>query len=217
MTLLRTATHPWQPQGTVYGTLLNFQREWDLWAPRMHDDPHKAPPQQPVLYVKSANTFNPAGQDLVLQDGIQEVDIGASLGLVMGDDGQVVAGGLMLDWSVPHASYFRPPVKFRCRDGYLGLPAAVSPWSETWAKLQIHVLCNGVPVQQVQLSTMKRAIPQLVADVNAFMTLQAGDVLMVGTDVLETGLRPRACAGDRIELQATGLPSLVQRVSGGAA
>lgn len=207
----------WQPRGTVYGTLLNFRREWDIRAPRMNDEPHKAPPQAPVLYVKSANTFNPAGQDLVLQDGIQEVDIGASLGLVMGDDGQVVAGGLMLDWSVPHASYFRPPVKFRCRDGYLGLPAAVSPWSETWAKLQIHVLCNGVPVQQVQLSTMKRAIPQLVADVNAFMTLQAGDVLMVGTDVLETGLRPRACAGDRIELQATGLPSLVQRVSGGAA
>ena len=216
MTLIRTVTHPWQPQGTVYGTLLNFEREWDLWAPRMHDDPHKAPPQQPVLYVKSANTFNPAGQDLVLQDGIQEVDIGASLGLVMGAEGQVVAGGLMLDWSVPHTSYFRPPIKFRCRDGYLGLPAAVTPWSDAWAHLEIQVLCNSLWVQKVQLSTLKRAIPKLVADVNAFMTLQAGDVLMVGTDVLETGLRPRAHAGDRIELQATGLPSLVQRVGGAA-
>jgi 5-oxopent-3-ene-1,2,5-tricarboxylate decarboxylase/2-hydroxyhepta-2,4-diene-1,7-dioate isomerase len=216
MTLIRTVTHPWQPQGTVYGTLLNFEREWDLWAPRMHDDPHKAPPQQPVLYVKSANTFNPAGQDLVLQDGIQEVDIGASLGLVMGAEGQVVAGGLMLDWSVPHTSYFRPPIKFRCRDGYLGLPAAVTPWSDAWTHLEIQVLCNSLWVQKVQLSTLKRAIPKLVADVNAFMTLQAGDVLMVGSDVLETGLRPRARSGDRIELQAKGLPSLVQRVGGAA-
>ena len=74
----------WTPQGTVYGTLLNFRREWDLWAPRMTQDPHKAPPKAPVLYVKSANTFAPAGQDLLLQDGVQEVDIGATLGLVTG-------------------------------------------------------------------------------------------------------------------------------------
>ena len=35
----------WQPAGTVYGCLLNFQREWDLWAPRMAQDPHKGPPK----------------------------------------------------------------------------------------------------------------------------------------------------------------------------
>jgi len=134
----------------------------------------------------------------------------------MGAEGQVVAGGLMLDWSVPHTSYFRPPIKFRCRDGYLGLPAAVTPWSDAWTHLEIQVLCNSLWVQKVQLSTLKRAIPKLVADVNAFMTLQAGDVLMVGSDVLETGLRPRARSGDRIELQAKGLPSLVQRVGGAA-
>ena len=29
----------WQPQGTVYGTLLNFQREWDLWAPKARPKP----------------------------------------------------------------------------------------------------------------------------------------------------------------------------------
>ena len=73
----------WQPAGTVYGCLLNFQREWDLWAPRMAQDPHKGPPKAPVLYVKSANTFNPSGT-LTLQDGVNEVDIGATLGLVMG-------------------------------------------------------------------------------------------------------------------------------------
>ena len=110
--------HPtWTPTGTVYGTLLNFHREWDLWCPRMTQDPHKAAPKAPVLYVKTANTFSPAGQDLLLQDGVTEVDIGASLGLVVGDDGQVAAAALLCDWSVPHASYYRPPVKFRCRDG----------------------------------------------------------------------------------------------------
>ena len=60
----------WTPQGTVYGTLLNFRREWDHWSARMTQDPHKAAPQAPVLYVKTANTFSPAGQDLWLQDGV---------------------------------------------------------------------------------------------------------------------------------------------------
>jgi 5-oxopent-3-ene-1,2,5-tricarboxylate decarboxylase/2-hydroxyhepta-2,4-diene-1,7-dioate isomerase len=42
----------------------------------MAQDPHKGPPKAPVLYVKSANTFNPSGT-LMLQDGVHEVDIGA--------------------------------------------------------------------------------------------------------------------------------------------
>ena len=86
---------PWQPSGTVYGTLLNFRREWDLWSPRMTQDPHKAPPKAPVLYVKTANTFCPAGQDLLLQDGVSEVDIGATLGLVIGAQAQVVGAVLL--------------------------------------------------------------------------------------------------------------------------
>jgi len=213
MQLIRTLQHPWQPQGTVYGTLLNFQREWDLWAPRMQDAPHKAPPQQPVLYVKSANTFNPAGHDLVLQDGVTEVDVGASLGLVMGDDGQVQGGALLLDWSVPHESYFRPPIKFRCRDGYLGLPQALTPFQSDWDKLEIEVLLNNAVVQRVALSTLKRSIAQLLADVGEFMALQAGDVLMVGTDCLQTGLRPSARAGDTVQIRAAGLESVVQKVT----
>ena len=48
---------PWQPQGTVYGTLLNFQREHALWVPKMAEAPYKAAPKAPVLYVKTANTF----------------------------------------------------------------------------------------------------------------------------------------------------------------
>ena len=217
MQIIRTLLHPWQPQGTVYGTLLNFQREWDLWAPRMHDDPHKAPPKQPVLYVKSANTFNAAGHDLVLQDGVTEVDVGASLGLVMGDDGQIQAGALLLDWSVPHTSYFRPPIKFRCRDGYLGLPLALTPFQTGWDQLNMEVLCNGVVVQRVALSTLKRSIPQLLADVSDFMSLQAGDVLMVGTDCLEDGQRPRARAGDKVEIRAAGFESVLQKVTTGGA
>ena len=206
---------PWTPQGTVYGTLLNFRREWNLWSARMTQDPHKAPPKAPVLYVKTANTFCPAGQDLLLQDGVSEVDIGATLGLVIGAQAQVVGAVLLNDWSVPHTSYYRPPVKFRCRDGFLGLPAQVTAGQvQDWAALQMEVRRNGELVQTVDLRELMRNMPALLADVGEFMTLQPGDVLMVGTDCLTDGMRPRAKAGDRVEISAPGFVSVVTNVKG---
>ena len=207
---------PWTPQGTVYGTLLNFRREWDLWSARMTQDPHKAAPKAPVLYVKTANTFCTAGQDLLLQDGVGEVDIGATLGLVMGARAQVVGAVLLNDWSVPHASYYRPPVKFRCRDGFLALPEQVTPCShpDAFAQLRIDVRRNGEHVQSVHLRDLVRAMPKLLADVGEFMTLQAGDVLMVGTDCLTDGSRPRAQAGDRVEISAPGFATVATQVRG---
>jgi 5-oxopent-3-ene-1,2,5-tricarboxylate decarboxylase/2-hydroxyhepta-2,4-diene-1,7-dioate isomerase len=201
----------------VYGTLLNFRREWDLWAPRMAQDPHKAAPNAPILYVKSANTFSPAGQDLLLQDGVTEVDIGATLGLVIGADVQVAGAVLLCDWSVPHASYYRPPVKFRCRDGFLALPKQVTTGQMAdWAALQIEVRRNGERVQMVDLRELVRDLPTLLADVGEFMTLQAGDVLMVGTDCLADGTRPRAKAGDRVEISAPGFSAVSVQVGGAA-
>ncbi len=221
MTLIRTPQTPWQPQGTVYGPLLNFRREWDLWAPRMTQDPYKAAPQAPVLFVKSANTFNPSGE-LVLQDGIAEVDIGATLGLVMGADGQPESVVLINDWAVPHASYYRPPVKFRCRDGYLGL-GTLRPWADLDVNdLRLRVTLNGAVVQTVDFSQLKRPLAQLLVDVAEFMSLQAGDVLMLGTDCLEDGTRPRARAGDTVRIEAAGFAPLSQTLisalnTGGAA
>ncbi len=205
----------WTPSGTVYGTLLNFRREWDLWSARMTQDPHKAPPKAPVLYVKTANTFCPAGQDLLLQDGVTEVDIGATLGLVIGAQAQVVGAALLNDWSVPHTSYYRPPVKFRCRDGFLGLPQQVTAGAvQDWAALQITVRRNSEQVQTVELSGLVRNIPTLLADVGEFMTLQPGDVLMVGTDCLADGARPRAKAGDRVDISAPGFSTVTTHVKG---
>ncbi len=207
----------WFPQGTVYGTLLNFRREWDLWFARMTQDPHKAPPRAPVLYVKTANTFCPAGQSLLLQDGVSEVDIGATLGLVIGTQAKVVGAVLLNDWCVPHTSYYRPPVKFRCRDGFLGLSAqATAGQMQDWATLQLQVRRNGELVQTVELRELMRNMPALLADVGEFMTLQPGDVLMVGTNCLADGSRPRAKAGDRVEISAPGFASVVTTVRGAA-
>ena len=212
----------WLPAGTVYGTLLNFRREWDLWAPKMTEAPYKAAPNAPVLYVKTANTFAPCGADIAVPG---EVEVGAALGLVIGDfepnlppalDGQAQAAinkrvtgcVLLADLSLPHASYYRPPIKFRNRDGFLGCGPVLQAVPDL-STLALELRINGTLAQRIELSTLVRDAATLLRDVSEFTTLQAGDVLMLGTDCLPDGTRPRAKAGDRIEISAPGFAPLV--------
>lgn len=190
------------PSGTVYGTLLNQRSEYEALAPHMHDAPYKAPPTAPVLYVKTANTFSPDGTTIALPARVAEVEVGATVALVIDSGGQVQGCVLMNDLSIPHASLFRPPVKFKCLDGFLGVGSevrAVDP-----ASVQIEVLVNGELRQTVRFDALVRDPRQLLADVLEFMTLGEGDVLMLGCDAS----RPRAKAGDRIELRSAALGTL---------
>ena len=203
---------PWRPEGTVIGTLLNFQREHALWAPRMHEPPYKAPPRAPVLYVKTANTFTPSGGVIALPTGAA-VEVAASPGLVMGAGG--VAGVVLFnDVAIAHDSYYRPPVKTRCVDGFLGLGPACVPLAQLGglaglAALQVELHINGVHRHTAALAELVRDAATLLADVGAFMTLRPGDVLMLGSDCLPDGTRPLVGAGDTVEITAPGFPPTV--------
>ncbi len=198
------------PFGTVYGTLLNFRREVDAWQDRAQQPPYKAAPQAPVLYVKTANTWTTHGQPIAVPASVPQVEIGATAGLVMGAANTVAQVVLMNDLSVPHASFFRPPVKFKCLDGFLGIGAQAVPLASVadLTALRLTVKVNGAVVQEVDFAELVRSPSQLVTDVSAFMTLRAGDVLMVGCDVLPSGVRPLAAVGDRIDIDVPGFPTL---------
>ena len=204
-------TLPYHPSGTVYGTLLNFQRECALWAPRMAQAPYNAPPTAPVLYVKTANTVTRSGHAIALPKGVAEVEVAASLGLVAGEGGRVASAVLLNDVAIPHESYYRPPVKFRCVDGFLGVGDALRPVTDLGelAALVLELRLDGVMRQRTALTDLVRDAARLWADVNAFQSMRPGDVLMVGTDCLEDGSRPRAKVGDSVEITATGFAPLV--------
>ncbi|MDD0840367.1 fumarylacetoacetate hydrolase family protein [Curvibacter sp. HBC61] len=205
---------PWQPAGTVYGVLLNFEHEHTLWRPRMLEAPYQAPPQAPVLYIKTANTWNPDGGQVTVPADAPGVEAGATLGLVRDAQGQWAAA-LLNDFSLPHDSYFRPPVKYRCRDGFLGTPAALRPLGSLaeLATLSLSVHVNGELRQSVDLGRLRRDAATLWADVNDFMTLRPGDVLMLGCDVAADGGRPLLRPGDTVELSAPGFAPLRHHLS----
>ncbi|CAN1494432.1 MhpD 2-keto-4-pentenoate hydratase/2-oxohepta-3-ene-1,7-dioic acid hydratase (catechol pathway) [Burkholderiaceae bacterium] len=216
-------THELPIHGTVYGVLLNSNAEWQSASAHMNEAPYKAPPVAPVLYVKTANTWSINGSNIPVPADVPEVEIGATLGVVLGLPNAAGAphlrGFVLLnDVSIPHSvdaqGFYRPPVKYKCLDGFLGVGPNLVPASDVAHPnaLQLEVRINGVVRQTVHLADMRRLLPDLLADVNDFMTLQAGDVLMLGLGICqdgpEAGHRPRARVGDVIDIQALNLPSL---------
>lgn len=199
------------PQGTVYGTLLNFRSEAAALAAQMQEAPYKAPPKAPVLYVKPANTWSFDGDAIPVPARVAQVETGATLAMVMKAPGQVAGYVLMNDFSVPHASFFRPPVKFKCLDGFLGIGGELADIDPASVTLELRI--NGELRQTVGFNALVREPARLLADVSDFMTLGAGDLLMIGCG----WPRPLAQAGDRIELSAPGLGKLGNTLVGEAA
>lgn len=200
---------------TVYGTLLNFRGEFDAWAPRMNEAPYKAPPKAPVLYIKPANTWSASGTSITLPARVPEVEVGATIGMVMKAPGEPGGYVLMNDLSIPHTSYFRPPVKYKCLDGFLGIGDTLLPTGPDVdpSRFVLEVFINGELKQTIAFSNLVRSAAQLQRDVGEFMTLGTGDVLMLG---LDAG-RPLAKAGDTVELRADLLGSLTNTLVAEAA
>ncbi|MBS0455587.1 MAG: fumarylacetoacetate hydrolase family protein [Proteobacteria bacterium] len=194
------------PSGTVYGTLLNFRAEREALAAQMTQPPYKAPPQAPVLYVKTANTWSPHGSEIAVPHGVPEVEVGASVGMVVGAAGRVAGYVLMNDLSIAHASFFRPPVKFKCVDGFLGVGPAMLDAAQLQdaASIRAEVRIDGELKHAIDFSQLVRPAARLLADVQEFMSLQEGDVLMLGCDLG----RPLARAGSRIDISAPGFATL---------
>jgi 5-oxopent-3-ene-1,2,5-tricarboxylate decarboxylase / 2-hydroxyhepta-2,4-diene-1,7-dioate isomerase len=193
-------------RGTVYGTLMNFRGELDALAGKMNEAPYQAPPQAPVLYVKPANTWTENGGRIAIPAGAGEVAIGATVAMVMQSAREIAGFVLMNDVCLPHDSFYRPPVKFNCRDGFLGIGDRIRPRNEAGdpAVFKLEVRVNGELKQTVRFSQLVRTADKLLADVSEFMTLGEGDLLMLGCYVG----RPLARAGDVVEIKMPALGTL---------
>ena len=191
-----------QIKGTVYGTLMNFACEYRALAAQLPEPPYRGAPIAPVLYIKTANTFSDYETTISLPSNVPSVQIRASVGLVMGLAGEVDSLLLLNDLTVPHASFYRPPVKTKCIDGFLGIAQTARIVSDLSCLdgLQIAIQINDTHVQTFKLNEMIRSASQLLTDVREFIDLQPGDVLMLGSPFDA----PVAKSGDHITITALG-------------
>ena len=194
--------------GTVYGVILNVQGALEALGEAVHVAPYKAPPKAPVLYIKPANTFLVGGGAVGIPDGVEDLEVQPTLGLVFGrtatrvseaDALSHVAGFVpAIDVCLPHASVYRPAIRQRCRDGFLPLGAVAAPVS---GAVEVRVKINGKDAGGFSTGELVRAIPRLIADVTDFLTLSPGDVLLVGLGLGS----PRAKAGDEVAAGLSGV------------
>lgn len=178
--------------GAVYGALLNDRPALDALGTAMHQAPYKAPPIAPVLYLKPRNTLAGHRARIAAPANEPGVEVGASLGVVIGRTAtrvpieralDYVAGyTIVADLCIPHASVYRPSVRFRARDGFCVVgPALVAKRHVADPdRLAIIVSINGRIVFEANTATSVRGVARLIADVTEFMTLGAGDVITLG-------------------------------------
>lgn len=179
--------------GTMYGVVLNDRASLAALDNALTRDPYKDPPKAPVLYIKPVNTrFSArvgAGGTAVLPAGGARVEIGATLGLVIGRTASKVGAAdawahvagvtVVADLSLPHDSYYRPAIREKCFDASCALGSKVVPVTDISA-LVARTVVDGVMVAERRFDDLVRDVPQLLAEVTAFMTLAEGDMLLVG-------------------------------------
>ncbi len=215
---------PTSHRGTVYGTLLNHRDALAALGEQVHAAPYKAPPKAPILYVKPRNTWAGNGAAVVVPTDAPELEMGATLGLVIGQTacrvsaaealGFVTGYVVMNDISVPHAAVYRPSMRFKCRDGFCPMgPVVVANDAIDPDNLAISVALDGEVVHRSSTAGLIRPVAQLLADVTEFMTLQPGDVLAVGV----AAGAPRARAGQRVSIAIEGIGQLVHTLVAEAA
>lgn len=207
---------PFRFSGNVYGTLLNDRDALAALGAAASAAPYKAPPKAVVMYVKPRNTLAGPGDEVEVPSDATELEVGANLGLVIGrvacrvseDDALAHVCGYVIvnDVSVPHATFYRPSIRFKARDGYCPLGPAVVPRHRVPDpdRLAVRVSVDGRLVQSADTGRRIRPAARLLAEVSDFMTLMPGDVLMTGTPIGAPRVRP----GQRASIEIEGLGRL---------
>lgn len=209
-TLDRAAT------GTLFGVALNYQGLLESRLEEFQQAPYQKPPVKPVLFIKTPNTRNGHSQPVVFPLGVERLQPGPALGVVIGKTAsrvnaaeamEHIAGYCIVnEFSLPEDSYYRPAVKAKCRDGFCPIgPELVNPAQIADVDaLNIRLFVNSELRQQNSTANWVRKLPQLLAEITEFMTLHAGDVLITGTPEGRIDVQP----GDVVEVEIDGLGRL---------
>jgi len=205
--------------GTIYGVVLNDAQERASLGDALSADPYKAPPQAPVVYIKPRLCATLGGAPVPLPRGEDRLRAAATLGLLLASDacrvspdgamGHVGGACLALDVAVPFASYYRPPIAQIARDGFLPLGSMGAPILPD----EIVTEVDGEAVHRWSLSRLVRGPAQLISDLSQFMTLRAGDLLLIGLP----GDAPLVGQGQTVHVRATSLAPIATRIEAEAA
>jgi 5-oxopent-3-ene-1,2,5-tricarboxylate decarboxylase/2-hydroxyhepta-2,4-diene-1,7-dioate isomerase len=200
--------------GTVYGIAL-YGNESDATT-----STDLGGPAFPVLFIKPRNTYLRTGGVVKLPGDVDTVDAQVALGLIFGKDARNVSSedaltfvrgaALCLDLTEPGSDLFRPPIREKCRDGFL--PIAQIRAVEGGVALQqkqFALTVNGEKYAEPIIPSDSKTIAKAISKVTSYMTLCEGDVLLIPTE----GVAWQALPGHEIFVEALGFPPLLCTVT----
>ena len=188
-----------------------------------------AAPKYPSLFVRFAESFVGPDADLIRPPESAELDYEGEIVMVIGKSGRRIAPerwsehvfgwtlgneGTIRDW-VRHGKFNVTPGKNWNGSGAMG------PWITPFAEagpgpFDLKTRVNGGERQRDSTARMTFPFARIVEYVSTFCTLEPGDILFTGTPAGSGArldppvwLKP----GDRIEIEASGLGTLVNGVS----
>lgn len=174
---------------------------------------HSTRPEEPVVFLKPPSALIYSGQTVILPSISKDVHHETEVVVLIGKAGKQIPLGEALN----HVAGYGIGLDMTLRDIQAAAKANGRPWtlakgfdtsapvSDFWIPSQLPPLpeltfqltCNGILRQQGRVSEMLFSIPELIAYLSRFFTLEWGDLIFTGTPEGVQAVQP----GDQLQAQ----------------
>ncbi|WP_227130876.1 fumarylacetoacetate hydrolase family protein [Halorubellus salinus] len=177
-------------------------------------------PDRPLLFLKPPNAVASHGSDVTLPAGKDRLDFEAELGVVVGEQAKhlseadamdAVAGYTCVN-DVSNRDDQRQEtnwVRGKAFDGAAPIGPVVATPDEVPEDAHVRSYLNGERKQDGSLDQMVFSVPELLAEITTYVTLEPGDVVATGTPA---GVG-RLSDGDDVRVEVEGVGALEHTVS----
>ncbi|RBI61223.1 2-hydroxyhepta-2,4-diene-1,7-dioate isomerase [halophilic archaeon] len=176
-------------------------------------------PERPLLFLKPPNAVSAHGDTVTLPAGKDRIDHEAELAVVVGeqcrnltpeDAMDAVAGFTCADDLSNRDDQDREQnwVRGKAFDNSCPLGPVLATPDEVPADAAVRLRVNGDLRQESSRDEFIFSVPELLAEITTYLTLEPGDVVLTGTPA---GVGPLS-DGDRVEVEVEGVGTLAHDV-----
>jgi 2-keto-4-pentenoate hydratase/2-oxohepta-3-ene-1,7-dioic acid hydratase in catechol pathway len=172
-------------------------------------------PDRPALFLKPPNAVSHHGATVTLPSGKDRLDQEGELAVVISEQCRHVTEAAAMDVVAGYTPAVdlsnrddqrreQNRVRGKAFDNASPLGPAMVPPAAVPADATLECRVNGEVRQSASITDLIFGVPELIAEITTFLTLEAGDVVLTGTPA---GVGPLA-DGDTVEVDIEGVPTL---------
>ena len=176
-------------------------------------------PDRPSLFLKPPSAVSHHGATVRLPAGKDRIDPEGELAVVIGEQARNVDEADAMDVVAGYTAAVdlsnrddqnaeQNWVRGKAFDNASPIGPAVVPTEEVPDDALLECRVNGETRQSQRITDLIFTVPELIAEITAYVTLEPGDVLLTGTPA---GVGPLA-DGDTVEVDIEGVPTLAHDV-----